>query len=103
MKIIWSPTAVNRFSDIIDYIAQDSPLQAEKWANKVLDAVKKLRTFPTSGVIVPEMRIKNIREILFGNYRIIYEVKKQYILILTVRHCKRLLDEEEIIQSQSDE
>ena len=96
MKIIWSPIAVSRLSDIVDYIAYDSPLQAEKWANKIFKVVKKLKKFPTSGVIVPEIKDKNIREILYGNYRIIYEIKKTYISILTVRHCKRLLDEDEL-------
>ncbi|MBN2534755.1 MAG: type II toxin-antitoxin system RelE/ParE family toxin [Spirochaetales bacterium] len=101
MKIIWSPTALARLSGIVEYIAYDSPGRAEKWAVKVLDSVKRLEDFPESGRIVPEMEIKNIREIIFGNYRIIYEIRKSHISILTIRHCKRLLDKDEILNQES--
>jgi plasmid stabilization system protein ParE len=35
MKIIWSPLAIDRASEIAEYIAQDKPSAAEKWINTV--------------------------------------------------------------------
>ena len=32
MKIQWSPLAVERIGEISDYIAQESPNAAERWA-----------------------------------------------------------------------
>lgn len=39
--------------------------------------------------IVPEAEEENIREILFYNYRIIYRVETERILILTIIHGAR--------------
>ncbi|MFQ5865937.1 MAG: type II toxin-antitoxin system RelE/ParE family toxin, partial [bacterium] len=71
MKIIWSPFAHKRIIEIAEYIANDNPRAAEKWVNSIFDAVKRLKDFPQSGRLVPEADSKDVREILFGNYRII--------------------------------
>ena len=96
MKIIWSPTAVTKLSDIVTYISQDNPIQAEIWADKVFNAVERLSDYPNSGRIVPEVNAEKVREIILGNYRIIYEITDIHIAIITVRHCKRLIDKDEI-------
>jgi toxin ParE1/3/4 len=55
MKIIWSPLAVDRASEIAEYIAQDNPTAAENWVNAVFTHVEQLKKFPQSGRIVPEI------------------------------------------------
>ena len=35
MKIIWSPLAIDRVSEIAVYIAQENPAAAEKWVDTV--------------------------------------------------------------------
>ncbi len=72
MKIIWSPLAVDRVSEIAEYIALDKPPAAEKWVDAIFNSVKRLEQFPESGRIIPEIQLGNFREIIFGNYRIIY-------------------------------
>ncbi len=96
MKIIWSPFAHQRVDDIADHIANDNLAAAEKWVNSVYDSVERLRDFPQSGRVVPEVGKREIREILFGNYRIIYSVEKKAILILTVRHGMQMLPLEDL-------
>lgn len=96
MKIIWSPIALARVSEIAEYISMDSPASAEKWIHKIFDKVLQLKNYPDSGRIVPELKITDIRELIYGNYRIIYRIKKDSIIILTVRHGRRILPEEEI-------
>ena len=44
-----------------------------------------------AGRIVPEFERRDIREVLFRNYRIVYRVKEDQILILTVFEGHRLL------------
>ncbi len=39
--------------------------------------------------MVPEYGRKYIRELIFQNYRIIYQIKEDIVLILTVIHGKR--------------
>lgn len=46
MKIVWSPLAINRASEIVDYIAQDKPSAAKRWINKVFAKVEQLKSSP---------------------------------------------------------
>ncbi len=96
MKVIWSPLAIERLSEVVDYIALDRPMAAEKWALGAFDRVEQLETFPDSGRTVPEVGRTDIRELIYGKYRIIYGIKGDEISILTVRHCRQLLDENEL-------
>ena len=91
MKVIWSPFAIDCVSDIASYIALDKPKAARQWIDDVFDRVKNLEKFPQIGRIVPDAKRKEIREILFKNYRIIYRIDKEQINILTVRHGKQML------------
>ncbi len=95
MNIIWSPLAMNRVSEIADYIAQDNIGASVKWIDELFKEVAQLNKFPESGRIVPEMDRYNIRELIFGNYRIIYQIRTQEISILTVRHFKQILPSDE--------
>ncbi|MBN2267743.1 MAG: type II toxin-antitoxin system RelE/ParE family toxin [Candidatus Babeliaceae bacterium] len=97
MKIIWSPLAVDRALEIAEYIAQDKPSAAEKWINTVFSKVEKLKSSPEIGRVVPEIRNDQFRELIYGNYRIIYRIEKKRISILTIRHGKQILPIEEIL------
>jgi len=97
VKIIWSPLAVNRVSEIAEYIALDKPPAAEKWIENIFNSVKRLEEFPESGRIIPEIQLKNFREIILGNYRIIYKIEENQISVLTVRNSKQILPVDEIL------
>ena len=96
MKIVWSPVALDRASEIANYIARDKPSAAEKWIDTIFSKVEQLKTSPEMGRIVPEINNRQFREILYGNYRIIYRIEKKQISILTVRHGKQILPIKEI-------
>jgi toxin ParE1/3/4 len=97
MKIIWSPLAIDRVSEIAAYIAQENPTAAEKWVNTVFRKVEDLRDFPERGRVVPETENKAIREVIYGNYRLIYRLEEKRISVLTVRHGKQILPVDEIM------
>lgn len=94
MKIIWSPLAIDRVTEIAEYIAFDNPVAAQNWVEKVFEKIKALESSPQLGRVVPEIERDEIREILYGNYRIIYHCSVQKISILTVRHGKQILPEQ---------
>ena len=94
----WSPLAINRLSEAAKYIALDNPVAAERWVNKVFDQVEKLSEFPERGRMVPEVGDKTFREIISGNYRIIYRLKDREISILTLRHVKQKLSIEMLLK-----
>jgi toxin ParE1/3/4 len=96
MKIIWSPLAIDRASEIAEYIAQDKPSAAEKWINTVFSKVEQLKSSPEIGRVVPEIRNDQFRELIYCNYRIIYRLEKRQISILTIRHGNQVLPIDEI-------
>jgi len=96
VKIIWSPLAIDRASEIAEYIARDKPSAAEKWVNTIFSKVEQLRSSPEIGRIVPEIRNEQFRELIYGNYHIIYRVEKKQISILTIRHGRQILPISEI-------
>jgi toxin ParE1/3/4 len=96
MRIIWSPLAVERTAEIAEYISRDNPTAAKKWIDAIFSKVLQLKSFPESGRIVPEINNKNFRELIYGNYRIIYRLEKIQVSILTIRHGKQILPLDEI-------
>ncbi|PHS22988.1 MAG: plasmid stabilization protein [Methylophaga sp.] len=96
MKIIWSPLAIDRVAEIAQYIAQDSPNSAQKWVKSTFQVVERLEKSPESGRVVPEIKQDDFREIIHGNYRIIYRVKSEVIAIITVKHGRQILPIDEI-------
>ena len=91
MKIIWSPLAVDQIQDIATYIALDKPSVAIEWTEKIFHSVNQLIEFPDSGRIVPEIKRKEIRELVLKNHRVIYKVKSKEILILVVKSYRQKL------------
>ena len=96
MKIIWSPLAIDRASEIAEYIAVDKPSAADKWITAIFLKVAKLASSPEIGRVVPEIKDEQFRELTYGNYRIIYRIEKKQVSILTIRHGKQILPIEEI-------
>lgn len=97
MKIVWSPSAVDRAAEIAGYIAQDKPSAAEKWIDTIFKKVGTLSSTPEIGRVVPEIRNSQFRELIYGNYRIIYRIEENQISILTVRHGMQILPIDEIL------
>jgi toxin ParE1/3/4 len=92
MKIIWTNSAVLNLEGIKNYIAQDSHYYAVELTEKIIGAVEKLSAFPRLGREVPEIKKEDIREIIYGNYRIIYRLDAEVLYIIAVIHCARDLD-----------
>ena len=87
LKIIWSALAVDQVRDIASY----KPAVALKWADGIFDSVARLVEFPKSGRIVPELGRSEIREMVEGNYRVIYKVKEKELLVLVVKSYRQKL------------
>jgi len=96
VRIAWSPLAIDRTIAVIRYIATANPQSAERWTARLFERVNRLRSFPESGRILRESPRGPYRELLHGEYRIIYRVVRSRVLILTVRHGRRLLDPGEL-------
>jgi len=91
-EIRWTRHAAADLEAITEFIANDSEVYAQLFAVDVLDAIDRLVAFPESGRIVPEADNPTIREIILGNYRIVYRFRNETVEILTLYHGARLLD-----------
>ena len=90
-KIIWTSNALTDLGEIGEYIASDSPLYAERIVDKLYRKVEVLREHPRIGRITPEVELENVRELMDGNYRNIYQIVDANIVVLTVHHSSRNL------------
>lgn len=92
VEVNWSEQALNDVTAIAEYIALDSATYARLQTNLFFDRAEILAFQPYAGREVPELNKPEIRELIIGNYRMIYSVVSDLrIDILTVHHSRRLL------------
>lgn len=93
VKLIWTDSAIADLDAIGDYIAQNSEKYAMMTVKKLFERTEILKNFPEAGRIVPEKNEETVRELIEGNFRIIYEIASaDQINILTVYHSARNLN-----------
>jgi len=90
MKVVFSARAKNDLAEFAKFIARDKPQAARKWASGIRESVLALADFPRLGRTVPEFGDSTIREILKGQFRIVYTIDEEngVIVIITIHHAK---------------
>ena len=91
LRVVITPTAIGDLGQIVRYIARDSPARAKRFGYALIDQALSLEPFPEMGHITPEIDDPNVREIVHGSYRIIYELRRDpsAIYILRFWHAAR--------------
>jgi addiction module RelE/StbE family toxin len=89
-RITWSPQAIEDVEAIRAYVARDSPHYADLVVERIVAAVARLENHPLSGRVVPEIGDEALREVIHGNYRIVYRVRHDVAEIVTVFHGAHL-------------
>lgn len=87
-------TAERDVLEIHDWIARDKPSAATRWVKEVKRQINALEKMPSRHEVIPEANDLGVdyRHIVFGNYRTIYRVAGERVIILRVIHASRLLD-----------
>jgi addiction module RelE/StbE family toxin len=93
MKLEWTEPSLLDMENLRDYIAKDSEYYAARFIARIIEAAESLQQFPLVGRVVPEAEDETIRELLFQNYRIMYRVETNRVLILTVIHGSRNIEQ----------
>ena len=88
-RIVWTEPAVSDLDSIHAYISRDTTVYADVVISEIFDSVDRLARFPQSGRVVPEMDDVCTREVIVGNYRVIYDTTGESIRILSVIHGAR--------------
>ena len=73
--VLITTQALHDLRSIASYIAQDDPEIAIRFGDALIDQALGLSSFPQMGRVVPEIGDPSIREIAWGNYRIVYRVR----------------------------
>lgn len=91
VKIVWTELSILDLKVVFDYIAANSDRYATITVNKIYQRAQVIAENPFSGRIVPEFNETTIRELVEGNYMLIYRIKSDIqIDILRVYHSARL-------------
>ncbi|MBI2917714.1 MAG: type II toxin-antitoxin system RelE/ParE family toxin [Chloroflexi bacterium] len=89
-RVIWAPSAVQDVEAIREYVGRDSPHYADLVVERIVATVGRLEDNPRSGRIVPELGDESVREVIHGNYRIVYRLRHDVVEIAAVFHGARL-------------
>lgn len=90
-QVILSRLAEADLDDVIAYISKDNPPAAIRVAEAIVAHLRVLEKFPRFGRVVPEFDRDDLREIIHGAYRVIYQVNEtdQRIEVARIWHAAR--------------
>ena len=87
-EIIWTQESVRGLQNVNDFIAADSPSAAHRVVNGIYAKIQLLRKHPLLGQRYEAIADREVREILYGHYRIPYLVRSEdRIEILGIFHA----------------
>jgi len=92
----WSETSENDLLSIIEYIARENSLQANKIFGEIKKRAESLRAFPNRGRIVPELLDQGItlyRELIIGPWRIIYRISENKVYVLSILDSRQNVED----------
>jgi len=87
MKIIWTDFAIDSLKEIFDYYSENATKKvAHKIKKQILASTKQLVDYPESGQVEFNLQKlnQNHRYLVNGNYKIIYRINEDQIIISDV-------------------
>lgn len=91
-QVLWTQTAQQDLTEIIEYISQDSVGNALEILHKLESKAALLLALPNRGRIVPELLhtgISQYRELISAPWRIIYRVESRQVLVMAALDSRR--------------
>ena len=98
MNIFWSKQARSDLWAIRDFISRDSEYYALLQVKRLIERVEHLAGSSMKGHPVHEYPELNLRETHQENYRIIYEVGKDELQVVTIVHMKQMLQKGRLVK-----
>jgi toxin ParE1/3/4 len=83
--VIWSHQAVDDLEQIHGFIARDSVAHANEFLSRLIDTAEANASFPRSGKVVAHWGEEDVRQWLWGMYRILYCVRHERCYIIWYR------------------
>jgi plasmid stabilization system protein ParE len=87
-----SRRAEHDIEETFEYIRSRAPLNAVRWREGLQRRLRTLQTNPEGLGFAPENDAAkaDVRQLLYGRYRILYTVREKTVFIITFRHGARL-------------
>ncbi|MBQ7188928.1 MAG: type II toxin-antitoxin system RelE/ParE family toxin [Kiritimatiellae bacterium] len=101
MTLKWSPHARILLANVLNTVRIEvSSLDAARWKTKIDSHASRLATFPNLGTVIPVVCFQSIpanadrlRQLICSPYRIVYESVGDEVHILSIRHARMLVAE----------
>ena len=91
LELLWSDQAGGDLDAIADFIAIDDPVAAVQWVEELVATAERVPHAPRMDRKVREFAREDVRELIHGNYRIVYRITPESIEVLTVFEGHRRL------------
>jgi toxin ParE1/3/4 len=88
-QIVWSRRASKDLIQACEYLERDSLAYACYFADEVMKTLESAANQPYVGALVPEYGEEHFRERRVGSYRLMYEVHRDAIYVVTIVHGAR--------------
>ena len=85
----WAGRAKADLRSAVEYIRKQSPAGAAAFLGQALETARSLADLSERGRAVPELDDPDIRELLVGSYRLLYEVHADAVWVLRMVHGNR--------------
>ncbi|HYW78863.1 MAG TPA: type II toxin-antitoxin system RelE/ParE family toxin [Thermoguttaceae bacterium] len=94
VRVDWAKPALADLREIYEFIARDSSRYAQLTVEKITDATDSLARFPQLGEVLPEFPSSAYRQIVVGNYRLIYREAPgaNRVLVIAIVHASRKIE-----------
>ncbi|MEX0783195.1 MAG: type II toxin-antitoxin system RelE/ParE family toxin [Dehalococcoidia bacterium] len=90
MRVEWTDEAQADLDNIAEFHAND-PARARAIIDSVVRRMEQLALFPRSAGLIPGANPAHIRQLVEGQYRVLYAAGPETIMVLGVPHASRLL------------
>jgi plasmid stabilization system protein ParE len=86
MTVRWLPAAEGNLARVHRYLSRFSPANADRIVDEIISRTARPDEFPHLGRAVPEYQLRQLREIIVGEYRVIHLVVAGDVEVHAVIH-----------------
>jgi toxin ParE1/3/4 len=95
-EVFWAETAIRDLEQIVDFVAQEAPMAAQKLFERLTERALTLEGLPARGRLVPELarlEITTYRELIVKPFRLMYRIDDARVLVVAVFDGRRSLED----------
>jgi addiction module RelE/StbE family toxin len=89
-RVLWSDSALERASELFDFIAEKNPAAAKRVIEDLFDRAEALSKHPRLGRRLSEHMDASVRRLVLGDYIVVYQIEElsRLVTVLAIRHFR---------------